>query len=165
MLPQILAALPRRIETYYEPFIGGAAVFFALATQRRFKRAVLSDRNPALIDVYKALREDADAVIRVLESYEHNEDEYYRIRSLDPTKLKLPTRAARIIFLNKTGYNGLYRVNSKGQFNVPFGRYKKPNFCDVENLKRAADVLANVELKVQDFDKVSVKAKAGDAVY
>src|SRR5262245_49886551 len=89
LLPQILAALPRRIETYYEPFIGGAAVFFALAGQRRFERAVLSDRNPALIDVYKALRKDPGGVIRVLKSYVHDEDEYYRIRGLDPKTLKL----------------------------------------------------------------------------
>jgi DNA adenine methylase len=164
-LPQILAALPTEIGTYYEPFIGGAAVFFALAAERRFRRAVLSDRNPALIEVYQALRDDVDGVIRVLCRYKHNEDEYYRIRSLDPETLDLPERAARTIFLNKTGYNGLYRVNSKGQFNVPFGRYKKPNFCDEKNLRGAAEVLENVELRVQDFEKVIRKAKAKDAVY
>lgn len=165
-LPQILAALPKdRIETYYEPFIGGAAVFFALAAERRFKRAVLSDRNPALIEVYQALRDDVEGVIEVLRSYKHKEDEYYRIRGLDPETLEPSERAARTIFLNKTGYNGLYRVNSKGQFNVPFGRYKKPNFCDEENLRAAAAVLHGVDLRVRDFEKVSAKAKPGDAVY
>jgi DNA adenine methylase len=164
-LPQILKALPERIETYYEPFIGGAAVFFALAGARRFESAVLSDRNPALIDVYVALQKDPGAVIRVLKGYTHSEDEYYRIRSIDPESLDLPERAARTIFLNKTGYNGLYRVNSKGEFNVPFGRYKKPNFCDEQNLRGASLVLARVKLLVEDFEKASGKAKAGDAVY
>jgi DNA adenine methylase len=164
-LPHILGEFPDAIGTYYEPFIGGAAVFFALATAKRFKRAVLSDRNPALIDVYRALKKDADAVIRVLETYRHEEDEYYRIRALDPGALDLPERAARVIYLNKTGYNGLYRVNSRGEFNVPFGRYKKPKFCDPERLRAAAAALTRVQLGVGDFERTSQKAERGDAVY
>jgi DNA adenine methylase len=164
-LPDILAALPERIGTYYEPFIGGAAVFFALASEQRFKKAVLSDRNPALIDVYKALKKDPAGVIKVLRTYVHDQDEYYRIRSLDPKTLEPSERAARMIFLNKTGYNGLYRVNSRGEFNVPFGRYKKPNFCDEDNLLLASRVLARVKLDVDDFETVSSDARPGDAVY
>jgi DNA adenine methylase len=164
-LPEILKELPEQIETYYEPFIGGAAVFFALASARRFESAVISDGNPALIDVYKALKKDPEAVIRILRGYTHSEDEYYRIRSLDPKKLDRAERAARVIFLNKTGYNGLYRVNSKGEFNVPFGRYKKPNFCDEANLRRAAEALAGVKILVGDFETASKQAKKGDAVY
>lgn len=164
-LREILAALPERMGTYYEPFIGGAAVFFALATERRFKRAVLSDRNAALIDVYAGLQKDPEGIIRILKTYRYDHDEYYRIRALDPDALDPAERAARTIFLNKTGYNGLYRVNSRGQFNVPFGRYKNPNICDEENLRRASEALAKVRILVADFEKASDPAKAGDAVY
>jgi DNA adenine methylase len=164
-LPEILGALPERIETYYEPFIGGAAVFFALASEKRFKKAVLSDSNRALIEVYSGLKKDPEGIIKVLKTYVHDQDEYYRIRSLDPKTLDTSERAARMIFLNKTGYNGLYRVNSRGEVNVPFGRYKKPNFCDEEGLRAASRALSRVTLVVGDFDKVSKGAKAGDAVY
>jgi DNA adenine methylase len=150
-LPHILERLPLEIETYYEPFIGGAAVFFALAREGRFKKAVLSDRNPELIDVYAGLKEDPESVIAVLDEY--------------PKKLALCERVARTIFLNKTGYNGLYRVNSRGEFNVPFGRYKKPNYRDAENLRLASRALAGVKLVVQDFDEAIAKARKGDAVY
>jgi DNA adenine methylase len=164
-LPDILAALPERIDTYYEPFIGGAAVFFALASEKRFKKAVLSDRNPALIDVYSALKKDPEGIIKVLRTYVHDQDEYYQIRSLDPKTLDASERAARMIFLNKTGYNGLYRVNSRGEFNVPFGRYKNPNFCDEDALRLASRALAKVKILVGDFEEVSSGAEAGDAVY
>jgi DNA adenine methylase len=164
-LREILAALPERIGTYYEPFIGGAAVFFALATERRFKKAVLSDRNAALIEVYTGLQKDPESIIKILKTYRYDRDEYYRIRALDPAALDPAECAARTIFLNKTGYNGLYRVNSRGEFNVPFGRYKKPNFCDEDNLRLASKALAGVRILVADFEKASDRAKAGDAVY
>lgn len=164
-LPSILASLPERIDTYYEPFVGGAAVFFALSEAKRFRRAVLSDRNADLIDVYRGLKADADAVIQVLRSYRYERDEYYRIRALVPADLSPPERAARIIFLNKTGYNGLYRVNSRGVFNVPFGRYKNPTFCDPENLRAASAALKKVRLEVTDFQSSCREAERGDAVY
>jgi len=164
-LPDILSALPSEIGTYYEPFIGGAAVFFALASEKRFKKAVVSDRNPALIDVYSGLKKDPEGIIKVLRTYVHDHDEYYRIRSLDPRSLDPCERAARMIFLNKTGYNGLYRVNSRGEFNVPFGRYKNPNFCDEDNLRLASRALARVKILVGDFEEVIDDAAAGDAVY
>lgn len=164
-LPHILGEFPETIGTYYEPFIGGAAVFFALAATKRFKRAVLSDRNPALIDVYRALKKDPNTVIRVLQKYRYERDEYYRIRALDPNELDLHERAARVIYLNKTGYNGLYRVNSRGEFNVPFGRYKNPKFCDEATLRTAARALKNVHLHVDDFETTSGDARRGDAVY
>jgi DNA adenine methylase len=164
-LPHILAELPERIGTYYEPFAGGAAVFFALATARRFRRAVLCDRNADLVEVYRAIKQDADSVIKVLRKYRYDSDEYYRIRSLDSSTLEPAERAARTIFLNKTGYNGLYRVNSKGQFNVPFGRYKNPRFCDPENLRAAGLALQSVRLEIADFEKTCHEAERGDAVY
>lgn len=164
-LPDILAALPERIDTYYEPFVGGAAVFFALAGARRFRRAVLSDRNADLVEVYRGVKSDVEGVIRALRGYRYDRDEYYRIRALSPESLSLVERAARIIFLNKTGYNGLYRVNSSGQFNVPFGRYVNPTFCDPENLRAASTVLRRVRLAVSDFEKTCLEAEPGDAVY
>src|SRR5690606_39212834 len=134
------ARLPPRIGTYYEPFVGGGAVFFALASQGRFRRAVLGDRNPDLIAVYQALVEDVEGVIRALRKYRYSESEYYRVREQQPRSLT--GRAARIIYLNKTGYNGLYRVNRAGQFNVPFGRHKSPMICDEKNLRAAAQALS-----------------------
>jgi DNA adenine methylase len=165
LVESILARLPDRIDTYFEPFVGGGAVFFALAAERRFARAVLSDRNPDLIVVYEALRSDVEAVIDVLDRLRkhHSEKQYYRVRSEKPKSQA--ERAARIIYLNKTGYNGLYRVNRSGEFNVPFGRYKKPNICDEPNLRAAGAALEGVEILVEDFEAVCSRAKKKDAVY
>jgi DNA adenine methylase len=160
---RILQLLPAQIETYYEPFFGGGAVFFALARERRFKRAVLSDVNPELVNVYQSLRDDADSVIKRLRRMKFSEEDYYQVREQKP-RLSV-SQAARTIYLNKTGYNGLYRVNRSGEFNVPFGRHANPNFCDEPNLRAAAAVLANVELVVEDFEQCCKRAKPGDAVY
>ncbi|HEX2879449.1 MAG TPA: DNA adenine methylase [Polyangiaceae bacterium] len=165
LVPRILQLLPERMETYYEPFAGGAAVLFSLAHAQRFERAVLSDRNRDLVDVYRAVKTKVRSLIGLLETYSHNRDEYYRIRALDPATLDLVERAARIIYLNRTGYNGLYRVNSSGRFNVPFGRYKDPKFCDPPRLLAAAQVLKPVRLEVADFEEICSQAKAGDGVY
>ena len=107
---------------YFEPFIGSAAVFFHLQP----KPAVLSDRNPLLIEIYVAIQQDVEGVIAALEPHKNEADYYYTIRSQDPADLTLVQRAARLIYLNKTCYNGLFRENSKGKFNVPFGRYQNP---------------------------------------
>src|SRR5262245_56697666 len=156
------------MKTYYEPFIGGGAVFFALAAEHRFERAVIADRNPWLIEVYKTVRDDVSGLIRALSrhaSHATDEDYYYEVRALDPAPLSSTERAARILFLNKTCYNGLYRVNRRGQFNVPFGRYAKPRVCNEEVLLAASRALAKVEIKNADFEIVSRQAKRGDAIY
>lgn len=163
LLPAICRRLPEHIETYFEPFIGGGAVFFALARERRFEHAVIADKNPDLLAVYQALQKDVDLVIRKLRSFEHSEKEYYRVRSAKPRGLV--ARAARVIYLNKTGYNGLYRVNRSGEFNVPFGRYKNPKICDEDNLRAAAQALQGVTILEADFEKACAPAKEGDAVY
>jgi DNA adenine methylase len=168
LLPKILHLLPAQVDTYYEPFAGGAAVLFSLAHARRFKRAVLSDRNKDLVDVYRAVKSKVHKLIdelQTLQQYAHDRDEYYRIRAIDPNTLDLVQRAARVIYLNRTGYNGLYRVNSAGRFNVPFGRYKNPKFCDPPRLLAAAAVLKSVRLEVADFEEMCSQAKPGDAVY
>jgi DNA adenine methylase len=169
LVPAILGKLPSQIGTYYEPFVGGAAVFFALAAEKRFKRAVLADKNRELIDVYKGVKADVDGVIRLLRDYarRHDEDTYYATRELSPESLDLAQRAARLLYLNKTGYNGLYRVNRSGQFNVPFGRYTNPTICNEPRLRAAAGALnaRGVSIKVADFERASARAEPGDAVY
>jgi DNA adenine methylase len=138
-------------------------VFFELAQQGAFERAVLADRNPDLVAVYHALKHDVETVIKLLGKFRYDEDEYYRVRAQRPRGLC--QRAARIIFLNKTGYNGLYRVNRSGQFNVPFGRHKSPLICDANNLRAAARALEQAEIVAKDFEQVCSQAGPDDAVY
>jgi DNA adenine methylase len=159
-------AFPHRIEKYYEPFAGGAAVFFALVSRGKFAEARLSDMNADLIRVYSALRDDADSVVVELQKLldlGHSEEVYYKVRDKRPTKVS--ARAARLIYLNRTGYNGLYRVNRSGDFNVPFGRYKTPRILDKPRLLAAAEALQGVELAVEDFEESCKAAKRGDFVY
>lgn len=149
------------IGRYYEPFIGSAAVFFHLQpTQAR-----LSDVNRRLIEVYQVVQQDVDGLIAALIPHKNERDYYYQVRSLDPAELSATERAARLIFLNRTCYNGLYRENSKGQFNVPFGRYKNPTICDEVRLRRASQALQGAELIKGDFADVVAAADSGDFVY
>jgi len=157
---------PERIRTFYEPFVGGAAVFFELSRRNKFERARLSDMNEDLIRVYSELRDNAHEVIRELEklcALGHGEDVYYKVREKKP--VKDAARAARLIYLNRTGYNGLYRVNRSGGFNVPYGRYKNPRILDESRLLAAAEALQNVELLVEDFQQSCKAARSGDFVY
>ncbi len=165
LVPRILQELPKQIETYYEPFVGGAAVFLALAEEKRFKRAVITDKNEQLVNLYKVVRDDLGKLLKKLEALQDrtSEEEYYEIRAGKPSN-KIE-RAARLIYLNKTGYNGLYRVNSKGGFNVPYGRYKRPKIYDPERLAIAAGALQDVTIRVADFEESCVEARKGDAVY
>jgi DNA adenine methylase len=165
LLPEILSRLPPKISTYYEPFVGGGAVFFALAAERRFKKAVLGDVNSELIRAYGALRVHPDAVIEALKKHVYDKTHYYRVRAQDPKSLKLSDRAARFIYLNRTCFNGLYRVNKKGLFNVPFGDYKNPTICDEENLRAAARALTAERLVDGDFYATLHGARVGDVVY
>jgi DNA adenine methylase len=165
LLTHIEALVPERIDTYFEPFLGGAAVFFRLAAARRFRRAVLADANPELVNCYQAIRDDVDGVVAALRLYKNDRALYYRVRRRDPEKLSATDRAARLIYLNRCGYNGLYRVNSKGQFNVPFGRYKKPLICDEARLRAASTALQKVKIVCADFAKTLRHVRAGDFVY
>ncbi len=146
---------------YFEPFIGGGALFFSVKPRRPF----LSDVNRELIDCYKAIKEDVGRVISELEKHRYDRDHFYAVRELSPDSLSLPARAARTIFLNKTGFNGLFRVNKKGQFNVPFGRFTNPNFCDEANLRACSLALKSAQLTVREFSGVEKLAKPGDFVY
>jgi DNA adenine methylase len=165
---RIVAKLPEQLDTYYEPFLGSAAVFFHLSAQGRIRRAVLADNNAALMDVYRALQKDVKRLIRTLSTKRYRtlgEDAYYEIRGLDPEELDEFERAARTIYLNKTGYNGLYRLNRSGHFNVPFGRYEKPTIYLPEVLRAASISLQKADLLDGDFEKIVASAKRGDAVY
>lgn len=150
-----------RVRRYYEPFIGSAAVFFHLQPAN----ACLSDANEKLVEVYQVVQQDVEALIKVLERHKNDREYYYQIRGQNPAKLSPVERAARLIFLNRTCYNGLYRENRKGEFNVPFGRYKNPTICDRRRLRKASIGLQGVELQVADFSYSVAQASAGDFVY
>jgi DNA adenine methylase len=161
LLEQLRPLLPTGFRRYFEPFAGGAALFFSLKP----KRAVLADVNAELIDCYIATRDEVDAVIEALGRYRYAVDDYYRARAVDRTTLPLAERAARTMYLNRTGYNGLYRVNRAGKFNVPMGRYTNPLLCDEVNLRACSKALQGVDLRVEDFEDVAARAKTGDFVY
>lgn len=161
LLPEILARFPSRFNRYFEPFLGGAAVFFALEP----RKAALSDINADLIGTYKALRDDLPGVIRHLAKHEATEEHYYAVRAQDPAGLSPAASAARFIYLNRTCFNGLYRVNRSGKFNVPFGRYKNPRICHEENLEAVSEALQDVDLRVMSAFDSARRARRGDLVY
>ena len=167
LLGELLPLVPASIGRYYEPFAGGAALYFALAseTPRRFKRATLADTNADLVALYQALRTDVEGLIDTLGQYRYEADLFYATRELDPDTMAPVERAARLLFLNKTCFNGLWRVNSKGKFNVPFGRFVNPKIVDPPRLREAAKALRHATCKLGDFAKVTKDAKPGDFVY
>lgn len=147
--------------TYHEPFAGGGAVFLDLLP----KKAVLSDLNPELITTYKVIKNDVDKLIKLLNTYKYEKEFYLKIRSKKIDKLLDIQIAARFIYLNRTCFNGLYRVNKSGQFNVPMGEYKNPLICDEDNLKKISKALKNVKIYNEDYKKVLTRAKKGDFIY
>jgi DNA adenine methylase len=161
---------PKQFETYYEPFLGGAAVYFRLVSTRPPFKAVLSDINRELIITYNIVKERVDDLISRLYDHKVNydaapEDYFYKIRASEPlTDLE---QAARLIFLNKTCFNGLYRVNRKNKFNVPFGRYSDPPICDEQNLRSVSKALniSNADITPTDFRKIEEQVNPGDFVY
>lgn len=161
LLPALRPALPETFGRYFEPFLGGAALFF----DQKPVSACLTDVNEELINAYAQIRDDVEGVIRALAKYKYDKDIYYTVRAQNPKRLRKVNRAARTIFLNRTGFNGLYRVNSRGGFNVPFGRYDNPLICDAENLRACSRVLAGHTIAVRPFEEVLDHAQAGDFVY
>lgn len=160
-MAHLLYSLPLHFNRYFEPFVGGGALFFELQPARAF----LWDSNQELIETYTALRDDVEGVIRLLKRHVYEKEYYYQVRSKSVAKLSPQGRAARMIFLNRTGFNGLYRVNSKGQFNVPFGRHKNPCICNTENLRAVSKSLENVDLRATSFERILKIARKGDFVY
>jgi DNA adenine methylase len=141
--------------------VGGGAFFFGLSPGT----AVLSDSNPELISCYRVVRETPEELIEELSHYRVSEAEFYRVRACHPDEMSPVQRAARFIYLNKTCYNGLYRVNKSGQFNTPFGHYRSVSLVDKSNLRYVSQVLQGASLLCQDYQKVLDSAGEGDFVY
>jgi DNA adenine methylase len=147
--------------TYFEPFVGGGAVFFDLLP----KKAELSDLNNELVTTYNVIKNDVDGLIKSLKKHKYEKEYYLEVRAKDPKMLSDLDVASRFIFLNRTCFNGMYRVNSKGGFNVPFGKYTNPMICDEENLHKVSKALQKVTIQNQDYKAILKKAKKGDFVY
>lgn len=162
LVADILPLFPERYGTYHETFVGGGSVFFAL----RPRRAILSDANADLIAMYTAIRDAVDDVIRELRTMRYDSTEYYAARDeFNARTASAPRHAALLIYLSRTGFNGLFRVNRSGQFNVPFGRHTNPTICDEMNLRACSIALQGVELAVRDFEASLRLVRPGDAVY
>ncbi len=172
LLKQYAAFLPSSpLRGYYEPFVGSGAVFFHLRELDLFDQYYVAELNAELINCYRAVRDELEDLIRLLAGYQaqHDRAHYYAVRALDrdPGWREQPdvVRAARMLYLNKTCYNGLWRVNSHGHFNVPMGRYRNPTILDEDRLRAASLALQGVELAVADFEDVIRLAQRRDFIY
>ena len=143
---------------YFEPFAGGLALYFHM----RPTSAVLADMNPELINLYRVVRDQPDALIDDLQRHVAERTYFYAVRALDPADMNPIERASRFVFLNRTCFNGLWRVNRAGQFNVPFGRYDNPNLCPEVRIRAASQALAGATLDHTDFESACVTARRGD---
>lgn len=165
LLPELERRIPTSFRRYHEPFLGGGALFFHVAP----RAALLADGNAQLIGCYQAVRDDVDGVIAALAAHRdsHSEGYYYAVRDgwNRATRTTPAQRAADFIYLNKTCYNGLWRVNSRGGFNVPAGRYVNPAILDAERLRAASGLLAGAQLRAAPFEAVVDDAWRGDFVY
>ncbi len=173
LLEQILPLFPKKFNNYYEPFIGGGAVFFELFSKGLLhnKKVILSDINSELVNSYNVVKNNPIELIANLEKYkkQHNKEFYYKIREFDREenydKLSDLEKATRFIYLNKTCFNGLYRVNKKGYFNTPIGSYKNPNIANRDLILSASEALQDVTIKQESFKEVLKYAKKDDLVY
>lgn len=162
MLDDILERMPEYTGNYIEPFIGGGALFFRLASDS----SIIADSNPELINMYRQVANNCDEIIERLKLYKNDESMFYEERAKDWTLCSEVEAAARMIYLNRTCFNGLYRLNRKGQFNTPFGRYKNPNICNEEKLRGASEVLKRSVIVCGDYlDVLGKYAKSGDFVF
>lgn len=162
MLCDLLPRVPKKYGRFIEPFFGGGAMFFAL----RPENAIIADSNPELVNLYRTVASDVDGVIAYLKKHENTEDAFYKVRAQDQSKLTPAQAAARTIYLNKTCFNGLYRVNKSGGFNAPFGRYRNPRILDEDNLRAASAVLRRATIVQGDYKKVLKEhAQKGDFVF
>jgi DNA adenine methylase len=153
---------PTKYERYLEPFLGGGALFFYINPPK----SLLNDLNEELMNTYQIVQQKVEALITLLKTYPYSKDFYYQLRAQSPETLDRVERAARFIYLNRTCYNGLYRVNKQNQFNVPFGAYSNPVICDEERLRAASRTLQGVLLFSEDYKSfLEREAQAGDFVY
>ena len=162
MLNDLLPKVPSSYGRYIEPFFGGGALFFALQPEN----AIIADSNPELVNMYRQVANNLDDVIDYLKKYKNTSEMFYQVRALEWTELPPAEAAARTIYLNRTCFNGLYRVNRKGQFNVPYGKYVNPKICDEENLHAASKALQKAEIVCGDYLLVLEHyAKPGDFIF
>jgi DNA adenine methylase len=167
LIEQFKNLFPHNFNNYYEPFIGSGAVFFYLKSKLKLHKVFLSDANEELINCFVAVRDKPSELIELLSNHrkKHSKDYYYAVRDIESDRLDSVNKAARLIYLNKTCFNGLYRVNSKGQFNVPMGDYENPCIFDKNTLYQASQLLQGVHLRVMTFEKVLDFAQKGDFIY
>ena len=162
---ELLKNMPENYNRYFEPFIGGGALFFYLQPDN----AYISDMNEELINLYQIVRDNVDELITDLQKHDISKEYFMEIRNIDRTKeyknWSNIQKASRFIYLNRTCFNGMYRVNSKGEFNVPFGHYKNPRILDENNLINCSNLLQRTEIRHADFSEILKKVKKGDFVY
>lgn len=168
LLPQIKKFIPDKVTKYYEPFFGGGALLFDIQP----KKAIVNDVNTELINFYKIVRDDIDGLVKDLKKHKNTSEYFYDLRALDRdkkaySKLTNIQKASRIHFLNKTCYNGLFRVNNAGQFNAPYGKYKNPNIVNESSLRAVSRYFndANIELRNTDFENSIKGIRKGCFVY
>ncbi|MCI6862770.1 DNA adenine methylase [Anaerobiospirillum succiniciproducens] len=162
MLPVLLPKVPKKYGRYIEPFFGGGAMFFAMQPEN----AIIADLNPELINMYEQVAWHLEEVIEHLSKYENTKEVFYEVRAQDWRELPEAAAAARMIYLNRTCFNGLYRVNKKGQFNTSYGNYKNPNYCNIGRLAVASNALQKATIVCDSYQNVLSKyAKKGDFIF
>lgn len=168
LMDEIKEVLPQKYTTYYEPFLGGGAVLFELQP----KKAIINDVNSELMNLYNVIKCDVEALIEDLKKHENTSEYFYRTREMDRDKelyeqLSNVERASRIVYLNKTCYNGLFRVNKAGEFNTPFGKYKNPNIVNEVTLRAVSKYFNKADIKILngDFEESLKGARKGSFVY
>jgi len=167
LIDQFELYFPKKVERYIEPFVGGGAVAFHIIKRYEPKEVIISDINEELINAYNVVKTDVENLIPLLKKYKekHSKEEFYKIREIDHNTLSNLEKAARFIYLNKTCFNGLYRVNSKGKFNVPIGDHKNPAICMENDLREISKLMENVNAKVMSFEETIKLTKKGDFIY
>ncbi|HLD55109.1 MAG TPA: DNA adenine methylase [Candidatus Nanoarchaeia archaeon] len=170
LLSQLEPLFPKKFNNYHEPFVGGGAVAFYIIKTKKPKKFFLSDINEELINVYEVVKDNLEELIDLLKIYKikhtkQGKEFYTKVRSEDIEIMSKLSRAARFIYLNRTCFNGLYRVNSKGEFNVPMGKYENPGIVQEKELNEISKLLKKVEIKFQSFEKILPNVKKGDFVY
>ncbi|HET9122657.1 MAG TPA: DNA adenine methylase, partial [Acidiferrobacteraceae bacterium] len=162
MLELLRARMPRLYGRYLEPFVGGGALFFAVAPQQ----GLIADSNPELVNLYRTVAQDVGGILKCLREYDSSKETFYALRALDWQQLTPAAAAARTLFLNRLCFNGLYRVNRAGHFNVPYGRYKNPRLVDETALRAASVLLQDTTIVCGDYRQVLQEhARAGDFVF
>lgn len=166
LINELKSFLPKKYNRYFEPFIGGGALFFSL----KHKNSFISDYNHELTNLYTIIKEQPTKLIEDLKKHKNTEEYYYNMRALDRDakrykRISAIKKASRFIYLNKTGFNGLYRVNKSGQHNVPYGKYKNPKWIDEENILECSKLLADTEIQTGDFEIIKEHIQKGDLIY